>query len=463
MIGLLRRRVVVFCSLLAALLLLIAWTGVTAWRDLGSLRRRFTAAEFESFRIAGQLQSSILELNSALLAYDEARDELKWQQFESRSGELNEWISRQRDVLKTAAEKQVLAEVDQEYDRYLSVAQSIREKQSSEGRAGESALRQLNTESDRIFALARRLADAHRRALGDLLGASQRSLHRLEILLCLALVGILGSCVWGARVILRDSIMPLRRQVVEARALAEQHEKMASLGVLAAGVAHEIRNPLTAMKIRVFTLNRRLESETPAREDTAVIESEILRLERIMNDFLLFARPGEPELEVVNAGNLCRETVALLSPELAASEIELRMEGDTDGLSFRGDPRQLKQVLINLIRNGAESIKHGGTVILRIADDYRMLAGRQQRVVLLEVLDTGSGVPPEVQQRLFDPFFTTKETGTGLGLSIAMRILEKHGGTLQFQTVPGRGSTFGIVLPGLEPSPQPCSYVALRP
>jgi signal transduction histidine kinase len=104
-------------------------------------------------------------------------------------------------------------------------------------------------------------------------------------------------------------------------------------------------------------------------------------------------------------------------------------------------------VLINLVQNAAESIGRDGTVTLRVRLDASRLGDRTRDVVILDVSDTGSGIPPEVEKRLFDPFFTTKEAGTGLGLSIAARIVEKHGGALQYQTQVNRGTTFGIVLP----------------
>jgi len=443
----LRKRVILFIVLLGGLVLVIGWAAGTAWFDLGALQRRFTTAQFESFRIAEQLQSSVLDLNSALLAYDRAGSPADWAQFEQRSRELNDWIDRQRDVLKTTGEKRVLADIDAEYDRYLNVANGMRADRERTQAPDEVRVRQLNAAAERMFGLASHLADAHRRALGDFLGESQRSLRRLEVLLCMGVVGVLASCGWGARVIFRDSIMPLRRQVVEAQTIAERLEKMASLGVLAAGVAHEIRNPLTAIKTRIFTLNRRLREDTEAREDTAIIESEILRLERIVNEFLLFARPAEPEFAEVRAEDLFREIVQLLGAELAENRISIEADGPTNGLTVRADPRQLKQVLINLVRNAAESIEQEGNIQLRAREDRVLLGGHQQNVVVLEVQDTGAGVPLAVRERLFDPFFTTKPTGTGLGLSIAMRILEKHGGTLQFETVPGQGSTFGIVLP----------------
>jgi signal transduction histidine kinase len=107
----------------------------------------------------------------------------------------------------------------------------------------------------------------------------------------------------------------------------------------------------------------------------------------------------------------------------------------------------MKQVLINFVLNGAESMEAGGTVTLRSRLDKHVLNGRHVTAVVIDVADTGKGIPPEVQKRLFDPFFTTKEAGTGLGLPIAARIVEKHRGLIQYQTQPNRGTTFSIVLP----------------
>ena len=120
---------------------------------------------------------------------------------------------------------------------------------------------------------------------------------------------------------------------------------------------------------------------------------------------------------------------------------------DSAAAQVRVDPQQIKQVLINLIRNAADSIGQNGAITLRVRLGAKRLADGPTEVVILEVADTGKGIPPEVQKRLFDPFFTTKEDGTGLGLSIAARIVEKHGGVLQYQTQVNRGTVFGIVLP----------------
>jgi len=445
--SLLRQRLAVFCTVISSLILLVFWSALTAGRELGTLRNRLTTAEFQSFRIAGQLQSNVIDVNSALLACAVGSEGGDWERFQRESDKLNAWLDLQRTELKTAQEKRVLADIDAEYDRYLGVAQAIRHERGDRSVSLTTRVHQLNGAADRMFALAGRLADAHRAALGDLLGESQRSLRKLEALFAAGVVLMVIVGTWGTRNVYRETIMPLRRQLIESQVLAERHEKLASLGVLAAGVAHEIRNPLTAIKTRVFTLKRGLAADSSASADAAIIEREIDRLERVVRDFLLFARPTDPEFITLTAGELFRQATELLAPELVERGIQLSVNPGDDRIPFRADPNQLMQVLINLVRNSAESIEGEGTITFSARKRRMPLGGELQNVLVIEVSDTGGGIPPEIQERLFDPFFTTKSAGTGLGLSIAMRIVERHGGTLQFQTAPGSGTTFGVVLP----------------
>lgn len=442
----LRRRVVLFCAVLAVLAAVLGWSATLVWRELGALRAHFTTAEFESFRIAGELQSRVLDLDSALLAFD-AGDAREWDRYRAGSDRLNEWIDLQREALRTDRERRLLRAIDAEFDRYRALAETIRHARTEAPEQGGSHVRQVEKAGRAMFTLAAQLAEAHRSALGDLLVASQRSLQRLEALFCAGFVLAGGVVVRGAQMLFHEKIAPLRRQLVEVQAIADRQEKLASLGVLAAGVAHEIRNPLTAIKLRAYLLRQDFAEGTSRHADVVVIDNEINRLERIVNEFLLFARPGDPELAPTTPGALFNEAIALLAPEMAKREIILSAEPDGVELPLRADPQQLQQVLINLIRNAAESIDRSGRITLRARRGTETLAGRVQPVATIEIEDTGGGIPPEVQARLFDPFFTTKPTGTGLGLSIAMRILEKHGGTLQFQSAPGTGAIFGMVLP----------------
>jgi signal transduction histidine kinase len=141
----------------------------------------------------------------------------------------------------------------------------------------------------------------------------------------------------------------------------------------------------------------------------------------------------------------------LFAKQLQQANIRLAIEECAD-TSIRIDVQQLKQVLINLVQNAADSIGENGAITLRARAENVRLPNGMKPVVVLEVADTGKGISPEVEKRLFDPFFTTKDAGTGLGLPIAARIVEKQGGTLRYQTQVGHGTTFGIVLPRVEPS-----------
>jgi two-component system cell cycle sensor histidine kinase/response regulator CckA len=135
-----------------------------------------------------------------------------------------------------------------------------------------------------------------------------------------------------------------------------------------------------------------------------------------------------------------------LTPAFTKSGIEI-VRDEQDGLCIEVDPAQIKQVLINLIQNAADSIGQQGRITLRTRGDRQKLGESEADVVVLEVADTGTGIAPEIEERLFDPFFTTKDHGTGLGLSIAARMVEINGGLLRYETQLNRGSTFGIVFP----------------
>jgi len=233
---------------------------------------------------------------------------------------------------------------------------------------------------------------------------------------------------------------------LHAERLLEKQAKLASLGTLAAGIAHEIRNPLTSVKARLYTLDKHLEAPSLARKDAEIISTEVARLENIVQSVLNFARPSEPELKTICAQDLLREVHSLMASTLDDRRMQFTVEPGPDQF-ISADTSHLKQVLINLVRNAVEAIETEGTITLRARRSRATLEERDTEAVILEVADTGRGIPPEVEKRLFDPFFTTKETGTGLGLSIAARIVEKHGGVLQYQTRVGHGTTFGIVLP----------------
>jgi signal transduction histidine kinase len=158
------------------------------------------------------------------------------------------------------------------------------------------------------------------------------------------------------------------------------------------------------------------------------------------------ARPTQPKLIPVAAENTLKEIQELMSPQLGEQAIELKYECSGD-VRMLADAHQLKQVLINLVTNASECIDGGGTITLRARQSIRELRGTPTDVAVIEVADTGPGIPLEIQKRIFDPFFSTKSDGTGLGLAIASEIVDKHRGSLEFDTESGKGTVFRILLP----------------
>jgi len=240
----------------------------------------------------------------------------------------------------------------------------------------------------------------------------------------------------------REAAESLERANQELRASSEQlrrAERLSALGEIAAGLAHEIRNPLAGMKGALEIVTSRAVAQTPEAEFTAVATRELLRLEGLVQEFLDYARPRPPRLLPAAMPDVLGRAVALLSPEAERAGVTLTVEPGTCSPGLRIDPEQIQQVLVNVVLNAIQASPRGSVVTLR----YRTEAGG----CLLEVADRGSGIGPEARERLFEPFFTTKERGTGLGLAISQRIVAAHGGEIRVDSMEGQGTTVTIVLP----------------
>jgi len=426
----------------------------SAWHRVEEVEAKLTTSQIERFQLASQVRRELQSLNNSMLRYVLARTPQQWAQFEQASSDLNQWIDSNdpsmnpKSLLGTVAERQLFQELNRVYDDYLAAAGAVHSNaQPALVSSGQLAqLDAFDAQSDRMRELVRQLTDAHRTAEAEFLATASASLASLRGILTASIVVLLALVAAMGWVIYRDLIAPLQTKLVQSQNLLERQEKLVTLGTLAAGIAHEIRNPLTSLKARLYTLEKHLQTVPAARKDTDIINAEISRLERIVQDVLSFARPSDPKLETIAADTLLRDVQGLMSPNLERRGVQLVVDSNTQ-LHIRADTGHLKQVLINLVRNGAEAIDGTGTVTLRSRAARALVAGGEADAVILEVSDTGKGIPPEIEKRLFDPFYSTKETGTGLGLAIAARIVERHGGTLQYQTRPGHGTTFGVVLP----------------
>jgi signal transduction histidine kinase len=441
-------RVAGAAFLILLLVALIAWMKGSTWQRVRQVQQEFAAIRTESFYLGVYLRGGIWKLNSMLLRFQLSREEAEREGFHREARELSEWLGKTKASLTTPEQQELARQVESAFEQYLAATAPFLEKRLATVRKDTSALihQELVAKSEPVLRLCEELVRTQRAALAQCFTSSHAALGSLRQLLQLSSLYLLALVAALAGLIYRLLVVPMQFKLDQSQAAIERQEKLASLGVLAAGVAHEIRNPLTAMKFRLFSFKKELPEPLAQHEDLAVMQSEINRLERIVQEFLLFARPAEPHLAAVAAGDLLREVHGLLRPQLQKQAIELKVDL-TETARVRADKQQIQQVLINLVQNGAESIGHGGTIHLRAKPGVANRAGQSTPVVVFEVADTGKGIPPEAEQRLFDPFFSTKEGGTGLGLSIAARIADKHGGYLQYQSQPNRGTTFALVLP----------------
>src|SRR5262245_6998942 len=230
---------------------------------------------------------------------------------------------------------------------------------------------------------------------------------------------------------------------------ARQSEKLAGLGTLAAGIAHEINNPIGIISSRIEIMLLDAESEPlPAgvREDLHVLHRHAQRVARIAQGLLSFARqaPGEGTRAPVSLNALVEDTLLLVGKQVVKQGIAVKHALDPGLPPVWGDENALQQVLVNLLTNARDALPAGGEIQIATC-----ATRGDDKTVKLVVRDTGPGIPPEVLPRIFDPFFTTKARGTGLGLSVSYGIVRDHKGTLEVESRPGEGTTFVLTLPRL--------------
>jgi two-component system NtrC family sensor kinase len=219
-----------------------------------------------------------------------------------------------------------------------------------------------------------------------------------------------------------------------------QSEKLAGIGKLAAGVAHEINNPLTCVLTNSSLILEDLPADDPRREDLQTIVDETLRCRKIVKGLLDFARQTKPQKQQLNLNKVVDDILALVRNQASFQNIAIRTDLDPNLPPVLADVDQMRQVVLNIILNAADAMQQGGTLHLNSRFES------QSNQVILRISDTGPGIPFEIQDKLFEPFFSTKKTGTGLGLAIAYGIMERHNGQLKVESSPGRGTTIVIIL-----------------
>lgn len=245
--------------------------------------------------------------------------------------------------------------------------------------------------------------------------------------------------------VLAETLSEANKQLEKAQAEARRAERLAALGQLSAGLAHEIRNPLGVIKGSAEILNQKLETSDPlSKELSSYIYTEVNRLSALVSRFLDFARPSRLELQPHALPPLIERAFKYVAEQGASSRVSIRRDYASDLPPVLVDEQLCDQVFTNLILNACEAMgDEGGQLTIRI----RPLESPDRHDVVVEIQDTGPGIPAEMKEQIFNPFVTTKKSGTGLGLAIVTKIVDAHGGSVRVTSEPGKGACFRVSLP----------------
>ncbi len=394
---------------------------------------------------------------------------------------------KETQLLATSVEeKTVLEHITSEYNKYISAKDQVVEYYKSGDR--ENGLRLHERVREYFFEILKHSEECKTLFRKKTLNVKEQSLghaQKLRIVAGSAVLMILFLGVILTFRLLHDILEPIRRLALEtdrhngtqsegdevktlsrrvhnlqktytetqselekSREHLLQSEKLALVGKLAAGTSHSIRNPLTSVKMRLFSLGRSLKLDNNQKEDFDVISKEISHIDTIVQNFLEFSRPPRLKLQPVSPSDVVDQAIQLLQHRLASYEVFIKIQRKEPLPPVQLDPEQLKEVIINIIINACEAMGLGGSIVI-----HEKIHGERGKIKSTAILisDNGPGIPDTIQSKIMEPFFTTKEEGTGLGLSIAARIVQEHGGRLDIESKEGSGSTFIITLPAEEP------------
>lgn len=440
--------------------------------------------------VAGEeLEIALLEQRGCISSFLLSRGDERWlDELHDRQRSFQRWLKQANSIAFTEDERQVLQQltaVARRYDvRRQDVIDLFRTGQSSDAeRILFTEVNDLYLESyhlcEQLIAINQRIMeDASSKVVGTVekVTAGIVTAIGLQLLLSAALLWIFNRAV----------LTPLRRMAFDLRGYSPAHvheqrflrddvenvakylrllltdvadfrstlesqrrqlfdaQQMATVGRLAASLAHEIRNPLTAMKMWLFSARETIADGCEVAGTLDSVTQEVRRLEAIVRQFLEFSRPPNTCLAWVPARELIANSASLVEPLMREKGISLREELSPNLSKLYIDRQQMMQVLVNLLRNAAESLPAEGTIVVAVKNESDT-NGQKQAILL--VRDNGPGIPPDIQARVFEPFFTTKDEGTGLGLSIVESIVVRHGGRVEVKSLTQGGTEIAVHLP----------------
>ncbi len=471
--------------LILTLLVLATLTGglVTIWHNeaMDKLFNVLVDKNFASFQAAEELETALL-MQKGYATYFYLDGNPEWlKQLEKYDGGFRNWLQKARKSSYTEPMRDILNRIGTLYQSYLETRNRvIKLYEAGEREAGARLHGEVRRQFNELFNLCEQYKVMHEYAIDRARTESQLRARFIDTLARVVISGALAFAFLLAYVLLKQVLGPIRRLALETgpdppgdsppdevKALSHavhslmddvdqvqtklvrsqehllQAEKWALVGKLAAGVAHSIRNPLTSLKMRLYSLGKSLATSPSQKEDLAVISEEIRHIGAIVQNFLEFSRPPKLKMQHSSPSDVVDQALQLLRHRLESYRVQVELKRPQRLPELWADPDQLKEVLVNLMVNACEAMVGGGSITIEETEEKT----ESGALAVIRLQDTGVGVPASVQEKIFQPFFSTKEEGTGLGLSIASRIVEEHGGSLRVQSKEGQGTTFTITLP----------------
>jgi signal transduction histidine kinase len=477
-------RARIFVLLIALVLTTVGGGLVTLWHTeaMDSLLTSLIDKNVASYHAAEELESALLQ-QKGYLTYYFLDGNPEWLKEIARYNQaFEEWLEKARKSAYTEAMREIIAQIDVQYHQYVIARERVISLyREGKREAGAKLHWEIRHQYSEILNLCQRYKLIHEYVISRVRTESRA---RARFINAFALAAVPGVTILGvllAYILIKQILGPIRQLALErapdnpstrvpdeVKALSSrvhsliedvdqaqtelersqehllQSGKWAMVGKLAAGVAHTIRNPLTSVNMRLFSLKRSLAMSKSQQEDFEVISEEIRHIDTIVRNFLEFSRPPKLKMQRVSPSDVVNMALVLLRYRLESYGVEVKLIRKHRLPAIWTDPDQLKEVLVNLMLNACEVMVNGGVITIREEEKVEALLGP---VVVIRVSDTGPGIPESVQDKVFQPFFSTKEEGTGLGLSIASRIIEDHGGRLELESKGNKGATFIITLP----------------
>jgi len=438
--------------------------------------------DLEAIRAAENLEIS-LAMQKGFVTYYYLDGNKEWlEKLDQYHQSFQNWMKRARASMLTEGEREILNSIESDYLQYTFLRDRvIHLYEEGKREQGAELHQQARQRFYDIIGLTEKFRTIHEGAISQIRadsGAQGRVLHIMAgaaicfvFLAGLALTYILiRQVLEPIRVLALDQHIPpflgvvdnevkvlrqkfnslledvdaTRERLEQSQESLAHSEKWAMVGKLAAGMAHSIRNPLTSLQMRLFSLGRTLSLNETQKEDFEVISEEIGHIDTIVANFLEFSRPPKFQMQKGSVSDVVDHALQLLRHRFDSAGVKVEKRRERRLSEIELDPEQMKEALVNLLLNSCEAMNEGGSIMV-YEDEIGENGGA--RTAVLRITDTGPGIPESVIQKVFQPFFSTKGEGTGLGLSIVKRIIEGHGGMIDVDSTEGAGATFTITLP----------------